>query len=123
MSAGFSKKAIISAPAFEELPDEKSKEFKDIVNKIIAHYELDNAIDMAIAKRVAKHFWYLEHCDLMIKRYGLFNVQDGKVTKMNPIAYFVKQSEAEFRAYIQMLNKKKPEKKQEGPKDLIEMLK
>jgi hypothetical protein len=121
------KKTIINTPTFEQLPDEKATEFKAIVSTIIDKYQLTHPIDIAMAKRAAKQFWYMEYCDAQIKKYGLFleyEDDNGNLCcKMNPLSYSIKQFESEFRAYIRLLDQKNKGGGNQAPGDFLEFIK
>jgi len=88
-------------------PAAEEKTFKTIFQAICETYDLENPVDQMIANRATSQLMTLQYCQKMLKTYGLFTEHIDKAgqieLKMNPLAYFIKQVESEFRANIRML--------------------
>lgn len=106
--------------------DEES--FNALFKAIVEDYGLVTPVEQLIANRAATQFLNLQYCQEMLKKYGLFYVNnvDGKeMLKVNELAYFIKQLESEFRANLRMIQKKKPLDSRVNPIDnfLLELQK
>ena len=112
----------LSIPCSQNYPTDDPKTFKKIFESICKTYELDNPVDQMIANRATTQLMMLQYCQGKLKEYGLFYEceRDGNLMlKVNELAYYMKQVEAEFRANIRMLKQNGPVEHKENFTDWL----
>jgi len=108
-------------------PGENQKEFRTILNAVIKQWDLRSPVDLMIANRMVSTWMKMRNVEESIKKYGIFfEDQDDKGTtkrvRANELVYYLKQLEADFRAYYRLLANANKNKGDEEPDDLLEWL-
>jgi len=109
-----------------KIPAENTKEFKKIINAVIKQWGLSQPVEIMSANRLVSTWMKMRYVESCIKKYGLFfeDTDDcGKINRirMNELAYYLKQLEADFRSYCRLLNVKR-ESSSDNPMTFLEML-
>jgi len=108
------------------LPSEKPREFGKILNAVIDQFGVLDPVDIMTANRMVSTWMKMRYVEEQLKKYGLFfeNVSaSGKLNgiKMNEMVYYLKQLDADFRAYFRLLSAGKP-KQDQNPKSFMEWI-
>ena len=108
----------------KEKPIIKLTSVEKIATAIIANFDLDNPVDQVAANRMANIIIKMKECERAITKYGLIfemqNTRGEKLPKVNEVAYYIKQLEAEFRSYLRLFKQKYYEKNK-GVKDDVDI--
>ena len=109
-----------------KVPAEDPELFAKIVGAVIKQWDIREPVDVMAANRMVSCWMKMRYCEDVIKRYGMFfetEDQKGKLVglKVNEMAYYLKQLEADFRSYYRLLNSTSPDEDKELPNflDLI----
>ena len=89
------------------------KEFAKIIEAVIAQWQLSEPVDIMIANRMVATWMKMRFAESCLEKFGpFFEERDelGTLTriKVNEIAYYLKQLEADFRSYYRLLQTKAP---------------
>ena len=100
-------KKVLSKVARTNFPADNPEDYKTIFNGICNTYDLQNPVDQMIANRATTQLLMLQYIQSQLKKFGLFferkDSEGQKTIVMNPLSYYLKQLESEFRANIRML--------------------
>jgi len=58
----------------------------------------------------------------MIKKYGLFCTEGQEITKMNPLAYYMRDLESEFMKYMRLLKPKRQNAQENVPQNFLDLI-
>jgi hypothetical protein len=94
------------------------EQFKKIIEAVIHQWSLSEPVDIMIANRMVATWMKMRFAESCLEKFGpFFEERDelGTLTriKVNEIAYYLKQLEADFRAYYRLLQTKAPKDKTE----------
>ena len=108
-----------------KIPAENEKEFKKIVNAMIKQWNLTRPVDIMTANRMVSTWMKMRYVESCLKKYGVFFEDydtEGKLNRLrvNELAYYLKQLDADFRSYYRLLNVKRDNKV--TPETFLEML-
>jgi len=104
-------KEVAKAPE-GKLAAEDTEEFAKIVGAIIKQWELKEPVDLMLANRMVSTWMKMRFVEGKLNHYGIYFEQtspiDGSLQslKVNELAYYLKQLEADFRAYYRVLSQK-----------------
>jgi hypothetical protein len=109
-----------------KIPAEDSKKHLEIVNAVIKQWNLTRPVDVMSANRMVSTWMKMRYVESSLKKYGLFfeDVRDGAVTRIrvNELAYYLKQLEADFRSYYRLLNSANKMDDTDKPMGFLEMI-
>ncbi len=107
-----------------KIPAKDKKTFSEVMNAVINQWGITTPSDIMVANRMVSTWMKMRYVESCIEKYGLFfeDAKEGKVNRIrvNELAYYLKQLEADFRSYCRMLGNKKDTKT--APTTFLEML-
>jgi hypothetical protein len=102
-----------------KMATDNPKQFNKIIEAVIHQWQLSEPVDIMIANRMVATWMKMRFAESCLEKFGpFFEERDemGTLTriKVNEIAYYLKQLEADFRAYYRLLQTKAPKGKSES---------
>ena len=91
-----------------KLPAADEKAFSKYIGAVIDQWNITRPVDVMIANRMVSTWMKMRYTEDCIDKYGMFfedRDESGLVNRvrMNELAYYLKQLEADFRSYYRVL--------------------
>jgi len=107
------------------LPSDDKKVYQSVVDAVVETFGIKKPIDIMNVNRLVATWMKMRYIEGRLEHYGLFFEQLDdkglvKNVKINEMAYYLKQLEAEFRSYQRLLQQGQP--KQDTPQDFSKWL-
>ena len=110
-----------------KLPAKDEKLFGRYVEAIITQWGITRPVDVMIANRMVSSWMKMRYAEDCIDKYGMFfedKDDNGNVCRirMNELAYYLKQLEADFRSYYRVLQASCKMKDNDKPESFLNWL-
>jgi len=97
-----------------KLPAGDQKEFGKIIGAVIDQWNLTQPVDIMMANRMVSTWMKMRYAENSLNKHGIYfeeKDQTGEIKriKVNEMAYYLKQLEADFRSYYRLLQSKSPQ--------------